>query len=215
MRLYYLKNGHKYCTKRSNEDVEIILGVVNNRTTTRIKALTDITLVKAVDTIPFNVNFRDLYFLNGYQSWTDTKEFKLAKREHNIKKAPHIISHMFAMDKYGDSSFYRYSIKKSHGHDIFYSRGENEMLIYSHNFKTAYLIIELIKDRKSVHLISDVEHISLTKGEEVTIFANVKSVSAFNTKKNLTVLILFKMPLNQVLQDILLRIKTIFILMRI
>ena len=141
MRLFYLRNGNKRIAKFSNNDVKFDVRVINDRTTIRVKALEDITLLKADDVIPFNVNFKDLYFLNGYQSWTDTKEFKLAKRLRNIKKSPHIISHMFAMDKYGDASFYRYSIKKSHGFDLFYSRGKNEILIYSHNAKNAFLII--------------------------------------------------------------------------
>ena len=170
MRLYYYKNGHKKVTKFTNQDVKFIFNMVDNRTTVRIKALNDITLLKADDIIPFNVNFQDLYFLNGYQSWTDTKEFKLAKRLRNIKKSPHIITKMFAMDKYGDSSFYKYSIRKSHGYDIFYSRGEHEIFICSYNSSVAYLIIELVKDRRSIHLISDVRNISLKKGEEVTIF---------------------------------------------
>ena len=170
MRLYYYKNGKKYCTKTSNKDVEIDVRPVNNRITTRIKALNDITLVKADDIIPFNVNFKDLYFLNGYQSWTDTKEYTLAKRLRNIKKSPHIITHMFAMDKYGDSNFYRYSIRKSHGYDIFYSRGVHELFICSFNSDVAYLIIELVKGRRFVHLISDVKNIKVKKGEEVTIF---------------------------------------------
>ena len=128
MRLYYQKNGHKHVAKYSDKDVKFDIRMFNNRTTVRIKALEDITLLKADEVIPFNVNFQDLYFLNGYQSWTDTKEFRLAERLRNIKKSPHIISHMFAMDKYGDATFYKYSIKKSHGYDFFYSRGENEML---------------------------------------------------------------------------------------
>ena len=170
MRLYYYKNGSKRLAKYSNKEVKFDIRMFNNRTTVRIKALEDITLLKADEVIPFNVNYKDLYFLNGYQSWTDTKEFKLAEQLRDIKKSPHIISHMFAMDKYGDSNFYKYSIRKSHGYDIFYSRGEHELLVYSHNFNIAYLIIELIKDRKSVHLISDVKGINLKKGEELTIF---------------------------------------------
>ncbi len=170
MRLFYLKNNRKYVAKANNADVEFNIRVVENRTTIVAKALNDITLVKADDIVPFNVNFKDLYFLNGYQSWTDTKEYTLAKRLRNIKKSPHIISHMFAMDKYGDSSFYKYSIKKSHGYDLFYSRGKHEIFICSYNSSVAYLIIELIKDRRSIHLISDVENIKLKKGEEITLF---------------------------------------------
>ena len=120
MRLYYIKNGQKFSTKFSNKDVKFDVRIINSRTTIRVRALEDgIKLLKAEDVIPFNVNFKDLYFLNGYQSWTDTKEFKLAERLRNIKKSPHIISHMFAMNKYGDSTFYKYSIKKSHGYDLF------------------------------------------------------------------------------------------------
>ena len=92
MRLYYLKNGQKYSAKFSNNDVKFDVRMFNHRTTVRIKALEDITLIKADEVIPFNVNFQDLYFLNGYQSWTDTKEFKLAKRLRNIKKSPHVIT---------------------------------------------------------------------------------------------------------------------------
>ena len=170
MRLYYLKDGHKHTAKFSNKDVKFDVRMSNNRTTVRVKALEDITLLKADEVIPFNVNFQDLYFLNGYQSWTDTKEFKLVERLRNVKKSPHIITHMFALAKYGDATFYRYSIKKSHGYDLFYSRGKYEMIVYSYNFKVAYLIIELIKDRKSVHLISDVKNITLRKGDEINIF---------------------------------------------
>lgn len=170
MRLFYLKNNHKYVAKTTNQDVEFNFRIINNRTIITAKALNDITLLKADDIIPFCVNFKDLYFLNGYQSWTDTKEYKLSKRLRNIKKSPHIITNMFAMDKYGDSNFYKYSIRKSHGYDLFYSRGKHEIFIYSHNSSVAYLIVELIKDRKSIHLVSDVKNISLKKSEEITIF---------------------------------------------
>ena len=170
MRVYYYKEGKKYVAKSSNEDVELTTKIVDNRTTITLKAKQNIQLIKADDTIPFHVNFKDFYFLNGYQSWTDTKEFKLAERLRNIKRSPHIISHMFAMARYGDTPFYKYSIKKSHGYDIFYSKGQYESFIYSLNYKTEYLVIELIKDKTSLHLISQVEGINLTKDKEVNIF---------------------------------------------
>ena len=53
------------------------------------------------------------------------------------------------MDKYGDATFYKYSNKKLHGYDIFYAKGNNELFIYNMNFKNAYLIIELLKNKKS------------------------------------------------------------------
>ena len=171
MRVYYYKNGKKCRSESSNYDFDLTRVFKDGRTTVTLTAKEDIELIEADDFIPFNVNFHDLYFLNGYQSWTDTKEFSLFKRLRNIKKSPHIIAHMFAMNRYGDSTFYDYSIKKMHGYDVFYSKGEHESFIYSMNYKTAYLIIELIKDkRKNIHLISAIKGIALKKGESVTIF---------------------------------------------
>ncbi len=170
MKITYLKNNKKCSTRYSNKDVLVSVKMINNHTTVTVTALTNITLLEASDTIPFHVNFHDVYFLNGYQSWTDTKEFKLATKLRNVKNSPHIITHQFALDKYGDSTFYKYSFKKSHGYDIFYSRGKNEIFAYSLNGKNAYLIFELIKDRRDIHLISDIKNWKLLAGESAVVF---------------------------------------------
>ena len=154
MQVYYLKNNKKMKTSLSNKDMEVLSSIKDNRQIVKIKALEDITLLGADHYLGFAAHRKDQYFLNGYQSWTDTAEYYLSKRLRNIKKSPHIISHMFAMDKYGDATFYKYSCRKSHGYDVFYSKGEYESFIYSLNFKTAYLIIELLKNHKKVlHLL--------------------------------------------------------------
>ena len=165
MRVIYYKNGSKHTASRSNADISISEVREGNHTCIKLLASAEITLAKADVTYPCFINFKDLYFLNGYQSWTDTKEYKLAKQLRDIRKSPHIISAMFAMDKYGDSHFYNYSIRKSHGYDVFYSKGKHECFIYNLNYKTAYLIIELIKDRSSIHLISDVQGLKVKKGD--------------------------------------------------
>ena len=169
MRVTYLVNNVKKSTKKSNEDVDLLDFHRQNRHTGKIRAKKDITLISCDHYLPFRVNHKDLYFLNGYQSWTDTKEFMLSKRLRNIKKSPHLITHKFAMDKYGDSSFYKYSINKSHGYDIFYSKGEFESFIYSLNSKNAYLIIELKKIQKYLHLIGEVKNVKLNQGDEFTL----------------------------------------------
>lgn len=170
MKIYYLKNGKKLVTRYTNKDLILDIKMINNRTTATVTALTNITLVEATDFIPFHVNFKDVYFLNGYQSWTDTKEFKLAKRLRNIKKSPHIITKSFALDKYGDSSFYKYSIRKSHGYDLFYSKGKDEIFGYSLNFHNAYLLFEMIKDCRDLHLRSELGNWKLFSGESAVVF---------------------------------------------
>lgn len=170
MRIFYKVDNKKRKALESNDDLKVSSSYRHNRHVVKVKALKDIELLSADHKVAFFVNYFDKYFLNGYQSWTDTKEFYLQKRLRNIKKSPHIITSKFAMDKYGDSTFYHYSIKKSHGYDIFYSKGRYESFLYSLNFDTAYLIIELIKDQRCLHLLSDVKGIKLKEGQEITIF---------------------------------------------
>ena len=171
MNIKYLKQGKTYSNVDTCDDFEVELVKKGERTTVTLLAKTDIELVEAVELLPLNINKEDLYFLNGYQSWTDTKEFKLSDRLRNIKKSPHIISHMFAMHAYGDNHFYKYSINKSHGYDVFYSKGKSESFIFNVNFEVAYLILEIIKNKRTtLRLISDLEGCKLKKGESVKIF---------------------------------------------
>ena len=170
MKLTYICDHKKITTDVSNGDVTITSSNDGHRQVVSIKANRDIVLETAKIVLDNKANYKDRYFLNGYQSWTDTREFKLNNRLRNIKKSPHIITHMFAMNKYGDSTFYRYSIKKVHGYDIFYSRGKDELFLYNLNYHTAYLIIELTKQLKKIILTSDVHNIALKAGEEITVF---------------------------------------------
>lgn len=171
MHIHYLKNGVKHSNFDTCADFELEITKLKGKMSATIHAKEDIELIDAVDLLPIPTNLKDLYFLNGYQSWTDTKEFKLTNRLRNIKKSPHVISHMFAMHAYGDNHFYNYSIRKSHGYDLFYSKGEHESFIFNVNFDVAYLIIEIIKDRRrTLRITSDLEGLKLKKGESIKVF---------------------------------------------
>lgn len=171
MNIRYIKNKKQYSNFDTCKDFQIDIEKHNGKMSVTLTAKCDLELIDAVDLLPIKTNRKDLYFLNGYQSWTDTKEFKLSDRLRNIKKSPHIISHMYAMHAYGDTPFYNYSIRKSHGYDLFYSKGKYESFIYNLNFDVAYLIIEIIKDKRTtIRLISDLKGLQLKKGESVKIF---------------------------------------------
>lgn len=171
MRIKYFKNGQQFVASEANEDLELVAKQVGPRTTITLLAKEDLLLDQAEEFVPFNVNRQDLYFLNGYQSWTDTKEFKLSKRLRNIKHGPLLISKLFSLREYGDINFYKYSNNKSHGYDVFYSKGQHESFAFNLNYKNAYLIFELIKNKRDhIHLISDTKGIKVKKGEELVIF---------------------------------------------
>lgn len=170
MIIKYFKGKKEYTSRNFCNDFYLKINQDEHHRKVVLVAKNDITLSSAEEWFSFHANFRDLYFLNGYQSWTDTKEFRLSTRLRNIYKSPHIIAKKFAMDAYGDARFYKYSIKKSHGYDFFYSKGKYESFLYSVNFNNAYLIFELVKDRHNLHLSSDIKNKFLKAGEEFVIF---------------------------------------------
>ena len=151
MRLTYGKNGFLYSTCVTNADVEIIETLNDKRKTVVAKAKVPISLEKAAHMPHGSLDQNGFFFLNGYQSWTETKEATLAKVERDIYRAPRFIVKKFAMDKYGDATFYTYDKNVLHGYDVFYAKGDKESFIYSVNEKNAYLIIEVRKKNKKVH----------------------------------------------------------------
>lgn len=142
-----------------------------------VKALNDIELVSYCE---FDHGFsrpvseagriRDnRYFMNGYQSWTDTKEFKLNEKERDVKRLPKKLVDMFSFDKYGDAFFYKYDKYVLHGYDTFYVRGSKELFIQNVNYKNAYLVFEINRRTGALLLRSDVEGARIASGEAFTV----------------------------------------------
>ena len=170
MRLTYFISDKKVQTESSNSDVSFIEKKEGNHYYLAIEAKHDIVLSKAVKTIKFKVNSTDKYFLNGYQSWTDTHLAKSSFVENSFKRHSHLVRKVFPLDRYGDSVFYKYHVNRLHSFDIFYSIGKEEIFILSNNYENAYLIIELQKSRNHLVLISDVENRLVKEGETFIIF---------------------------------------------
>ena len=116
-------------------DFEIDDKTVNNRRTIVLTAKKDNLLLESVyEPVKLtNPKAKEVFF-NGYQSWTDSKEIKLNAKEKNIKHSPQPVVKAFAMDKYGDSTFYQYKRHLLHGYDICYSKSEKGFFYFSLNF---------------------------------------------------------------------------------
>ncbi|MBQ9520267.1 MAG: alpha-galactosidase [Acholeplasmatales bacterium] len=134
----------------------------------------------------------DLFFLNGYQSWTDSYLYKYEDKFKNIMKTPKFLLKAFAFDKYGDSHFKKYDKNVFHGYDLAYIKGEESFFIASLNYKKAFLIINFDKKNNKIILESDFNNIKVSG--DVTLFDfiigdDIKSTSDlyfsyFNIKKN-------------------------------
>lgn len=154
-----------------NDDLSLIMSEQGNRRTITLTAKKDIKLseYKEIGHPFLSGTDRDgLYFMNGYQSWTDTKETYLCEKEHNINRVPRFLKNAFAFESYGDYGFYDYKRASLHGYDIFYIKGKKGAFIANLN-KGAYLLTEVCRKTGKITLISDICGKTLSKGESFTV----------------------------------------------
>ncbi|MCQ2799429.1 MAG: alpha-galactosidase [Bacilli bacterium] len=148
-----------------------------------LKALKDVTLVDANISFSHEFHKDDLFFLNGYQSWTDTKEFKFSETLRDVRKIPKFMDNIWKFSCYGDSFIVDYKKSKFHAFDIGYVRGSDPLFIASKNYQNAYLVIEFLKDDNLVVLRSDVTNKELKAGEEFVLFDYLISSSIDSSMK--------------------------------
>ena len=149
-------------TAPENEDVALTVWDTGSRRTVTLTAKKAILLEDYRESgHPFlektRAGVRDnLYFLNGYQSWTDTREAFASEAERDVTRLPRALVNAFAFDRYGDASFFPYDRKILHGYDVFYVRGKIEAFLFSRNARFAYLVAVLDRKTGTVTLASDV-----------------------------------------------------------
>ena len=186
MKVYYTVNGVCRDTKISNSDLLITTEKTNNRVVHKIKALKELSLVSSNEVVDYQVNEKDLFFINGYQSWTTTHEANYAFNEKNVHKFK--VFKSLTLRPYGDYDFYKTRKGFLHSYDIFYVKGNNEIFILNNNIKNAFLIVELSKQKKELTLLSDIDGKKLKEGEEFVIFdyeqydSYQEGMKAFNEK---------------------------------
>lgn len=165
----YSVSGEQKSAAETNDSFELLTTEENGRHTVTLRAKKEICLFRFTKSIPFSPSKDDLYFFNGYQSWTDSKEFTPAERERNVNKLPRSLVRAFAFDRYGDASFYNYGKHLLHGYDVFYCKGKREKFVLNLNYTRAYLLIELNKKEKTLTLCHDFNGYRVAEGTEFTV----------------------------------------------
>ena len=166
MMIKYSINGIVFSTEDSNSDLLITKEESKNRFLLKVKALKDVTLLSAVNEIPYKVGPEDLLFLNGYQSWTSTHEVKLNFKEKNVN----FFKLFKGITEYGDYNFYQTRKDRLHSYEVFYVRSDNGIFILNNNFKNAFLNIEIIKNSDHLNLLSDIDGKILKANEEFVVY---------------------------------------------
>lgn len=154
-----------------------------------ITALRDITLDSAVIPIEFKKSRKSSVFVNGYQSWTASKEYVsadnllLSEKQRNLDRLPKAVVNGYAFKSYGSQFFHKADNSSLLGVDYAYVKGKEEIFIGNLNYKNAYLLIEIHKTKNRILLLSDVDGRKLKKGESFVVFDFMTDKSADNGQK--------------------------------
>lgn len=173
----------------SDGENEIKILSENNGKKVTVTALCDITLDSAVIPVEFKKSRKSSVFVNGYQSWTASKEYVaadnllLTEKQRNLDRLPKSLVKGYSFKSYGSQFFHKANNSSLLGVDYAYVKGEEEIFIGNLNYKNAYLMIEIHKKKDRILLLSDVDGKALKKGESFVVFDFMISKSAEKGQK--------------------------------
>ncbi len=170
MLIRYVADGETRLSYGGCPDFSLETKEDEGRRTVRLTAKRDVKLLSFEEDIhPLlsgqRVGIDNLLFLNGYQSWTDSRERHFLRFEKNLLHLPRGLLDAYSFDRYGDYHFYQYDVRRVHGYDIFYRKGARNGLLLNLNYKNAYLIVEADRRTGDVIIKSDVEGAVVAAGE--------------------------------------------------
>ena len=171
--LRYLADGvEKRSVDRENEDYYMAVVRVKNRVRVNLLAKKDMELITCSFKKPFHYRKDDQIFLNGYQSWTDTREYDFSEEVHSMNRVPQKVQEHYHFESYGDAWFWQYHKKNFHSFTYSYVRRARGKCVFigSLNDHNAFLIIHHKKDENEWSVRSDVEYRRLRAGERFTLF---------------------------------------------
>jgi len=110
--------------------------------------------------LKFNFPFEkhDMLYLNGYQSWTDSREHGVKDRMHSLDRIPKKLVEKFSLDRYGDNRFVSYGRKHGQMHGFSYGyvrRGENYKLFGSLAEESGFTVLRFDTNENTITLEKD------------------------------------------------------------
>ena len=127
--------------------------------------------------LPFIKTGRERVFLNGYQSWTDTKEFGIRDRMKAPSKILGPIIEKNWLNRYADYEFQRYSGRRGDLHGATYgwvrSDGDQVSFFGSLDESTGFTFFYADLKGKTFRIVKDVEGMVLPAAAESTVLLDV------------------------------------------
>ncbi|MBP5288849.1 MAG: alpha-galactosidase [Clostridia bacterium] len=122
-----------------------------------LHAKEEVNLATAGVKFTFDFHRNDRLFLNGYQSWTDSREWTVNGKMRGLDRLPRLIVRRYALTGYGDYGFAEYGkVGRLHGFSYAYiRRGDTFLLLGSLAENSGYTLIRFNTQGGTVSLRKD------------------------------------------------------------
>lgn len=164
--LTYVIEGQTFVIHETNPQVKITYKTSpwqrGKRLTVTIEPVQSLTLVSAVLEEPLVVDKQTVFMLNGYQSWTETREFTSKDRMRGLDHLPRWLLQKYQLKQYGDLHIAKTGKHLFHGFTYGYIRNQQHFrLTGSLHDQQAYLVIYHDLAKSLTRLESDVSGLIL------------------------------------------------------
>ena len=154
----------------NNDYYDVVTECSGNLNTVYLTAKKEFVLYDASAELDFDFSESDLIMANGYQSWTETKEFAKGENVRDLDKLPKFLLDGYAFKSYGSQHFHKVRKNVVTAFDYGYVKGNRELFIGNLNYVNAYLIIDFCRKENVIRIVSDVYGKKLTEGERFCVF---------------------------------------------
>lgn len=169
-----------------SDPVDITRTLIQNDTYEELKLVVnphvEIKIHSLVIEMMYKFNKNQRIYVNGYQSWTDSKEFFLDEKMKRLSKLATPLLNKYQFHKYGDYSFKKYSnrVGDFHGFTYGYMRSQNEyQLIGSLSEKNGFTIINTSVKDSTIRIEKECDGLTIDHTYEVFNLVSIKGSESY------------------------------------
>lgn len=144
------------------------------RITVRVHAHDDVEMDAFSLHYERSIQPKDRFFLNGYQSWTDSREFSRSETIHPFPRLLRpLLEQFFRTNHYGDYHFVTASGQHLHGFTYFYLRQDSHGAVDfcgSLSEAEGYTIFRVLPDDRRIVVQKDCDGLVLSRGDDWKAF---------------------------------------------
>lgn len=147
-----------------NNSFEINTSVDENKIVAKINCFEKTKLKSFKCSIDYNFEGNEQIYANGFQSWTQTREFENNEKINRFSFFSKIINPFFQLNQYGDYKIFKDKISKGqiYGFDFAYIRNKNKIKLFKSEIpETLYTILIFNRLQNKIDIYFDVEQLEL------------------------------------------------------